>query len=342
MNESVPRRDSLSFRGCVETPVIDSRALVGNRLDDPTRREVPIYLPPGWDAPGAEFPVVYLLTGFTGRGDKFLDTHPWHKGVALRYDELVAAEQAPPAILVMPNCFTRMGGSQYVNSSFMGRYEDHVVRELVPFVDQHYPTIGGRRGVIGKSSGGFGAMRLSMLHPEAFCAAASISGDCHFEFGYAAEFLVALRGLEKSGGDPATFLESFYREPKLDGDGHAVINMLAMSACYSPNADSALGFDLPIDLHTGLRREDVWQRWLEFDPVRMIERHASGWRSLDWLHLECGKRDEFHLQFGLRILRERLLALEIPHEYEEFDGGHFGIDDRYVKLLPQMIDALLP
>ena len=251
MNEPAPRRDALAFAGRVETPTIESAVLASNRLGDPTAREVPVYLPPGWDAPGASFPVVYLLAGFTGRGQKFLETHPWHKGVALRYDELVAAGTAPPAILVMPDCFTRMGGSQYVNSSYMGRYEDHLVRELVPFVDQHYPTRPGRRGVMGKSSGGYGAMRLSMRHSEVFGAAASISGDCHFEYGYAPEFLAGLRGLESAGGDPAAFLRAFFEDPKLDGDGHAVISLLAMSACYSPNPDSPLGFDLPVELGTG-------------------------------------------------------------------------------------------
>lgn len=335
-----PQRSPLAFAGRVETPTIDSAALADNRLGDPAQREVPVYLPPGCAAPGAAFPVIFMLAGFTGRGEKFLDTHPWHKGVALRYDELIAAGKAPPAILVMPDCFTRMGGSQYVNSSFVGNYEDHVVRELMPFVDEHYPTLVGRRGVIGKSSGGFGAMRLSMRHPDVFPAAASISGDCHFEYGYATEFLAALRGLEASGGDARRFLETFFSNPKLDGDGHAVINTLAMSACYSPNPDSALGFDLPFELETGRRIDDVWNRWLAFDPVVMIESHADAWKRLEWLHLECGKRDEFHLQFGLRILRERLIALDVPHEHEEFEGGHFGTDDRYLELLPRMIAAL--
>jgi len=340
MANSTPQRDALAFAGRVETPTIASAVLEGNRLGDPPQREVPIYLPPGWDAADAAFPVIYILAGFTGRGQKYLETHPWHKGVALRYDEFVAKGDAPPAILVMPDCFTRMGGSQYVNSSFMGLYEDHLVQELVPFVDERYPVLAGRRGVMGKSSGGFGAMRLSMLHPDVFPAAGSISGDCHFEYGYAAEFLSALRGLENCGGDPAAFLEAFFESPKLDGDGHAVINLLAMSACYSPSEDAPLGFDLPIELGTGRRLQDVWDRWLAFDPVTMIEKHADAWRSLDFLHLECGKRDEFHLQFGLRVLRERLLALDVPHDFEEFEGGHFGTDDRYLQLLPKMIDAL--
>lgn len=318
----------------------DSAVLAENQLGDPTEREVPVYLPPGWDAAGAAFPVIFVLAGFTGRGHNYLGSHPWKGSVVRSFDRAVTAGECPPAILVLPDGFTKMGGGQYVNSSFMGRYEDYVVHELTAFVDEHYPTLTGRRGVIGKSSGGFGAMLLSMKHPSVFPAAASISGDCHFEFGYAAEFLDATRGLQLFDSNPQKFLDAFYAKPVFKGDGHAVLNSLAMAACYSPNPDSALGFDLPFDLNTGERVEQVWQRWLEFDPVVLVERHAAAWRSLDFLHVEAGKTDEFHLQFGLRILRERMQALDIPHTAEEFEGGHFDTNHRYQELLPRMIAAL--
>ena len=341
MSETHYLHDPFSYRGRVEMRPFQSSALASNRLGDPTEREVPVYLPPGWDAAGAQLPVLFLLAGFTGRGQNFLGSDPWKGSVVQSFDRAVAAGECPPAILVMPDAFTRMGGGQYVNSSYMGRYEDYVAEELVAFVDEHYPTLPGRRGVIGKSSGGFGAMHLSMRHPEVFRAAASISGDCHFEFGYASEFLDALRGLEARGGDPAAFLRDFFASPKLNGDAHAVINTLAMSACYSPNEDAPLGFDLPFDLHTGLRVESVWQRWLEFDPVVAVERYAQAWRGLDFLHVEAGKTDEFHLQFGLRVLRKRMEEFEVPHSSEEFAGGHFDINHRYQALLPRMIAALV-
>lgn len=333
-------RDPYAYHGRVEMRPFASSALKDNRIGDPCVREVPVYLPPGYDAPGQSLPVIFLLAGFTGRGHALLETHPWKRGVITRYDRALAAGEMPPAILVMPDCFTRFGGSQYLNSSLLGNYEDYVARELVDFVDESYCTHKGRRAVAGKSSGGFGAMHLAMRHPRTFPVAASISGDCHFEYGYASEFLSASRVLLEYDSDPALFLEKFLESPKLDGDNHAVINLIAMSACYSPNPQSPLGFDLPIDPATGARRPEVWERWLAYDPLFACESHSENLKSLELLHLEAGRRDEFHLQFALRLLSEKLRGLGVEHCHEEHEGGHFGLDDRYMLLLPRLIEAL--
>ena len=331
-------RDPDTFQGRVEVHPFQSRVLENNALGDPALRETPIYLPP--QAGSEPLPVIYMLVGFTGRPHSLLETHPWKSGVILTLDRAMATGEMPPAIVVMPNGFTRYGGSQYVNSSAVGAYEDHVVQELVPWVDATFPVREGRRGIIGKSSGGFGALHLGMRHADLFGAVASISGDCHFEYGYATDFLPALRGLIPFDGDPARFLAAFEENHELGGDGHATLNLLAMSACYSPNPDSPLGFDLPIDPHTGARVSEVWERWLAFDPVCACEQHAEALRSLNLLHLEAGITDEFHLQFGLRILAQRLTSLNIEHCHEEFDGGHFGINERYVQLMPRLVEAL--
>jgi enterochelin esterase family protein len=331
-------RDPDTFQGRVEVHPFQSRVLENNALGDPALRETPIYLPP--QAGSESLPVIYMLVGFTGRPHSLLETHPWKSGVILTLDRAMATGEMPPAIVVMPNGFTRYGGSQYVNSSAVGAYEDHVVQELVPWVDATFPAREGRRGIIGKSSGGFGALHLGMRHADLFGAVASISGDCHFEYSYATDFLPALRGLIPFDGDPARFLAAFEENHELGGDGQATLNLLAMSACYSPNPDSPLGFDLPIDPHTGARVSEVWERWLAFDPVCACEQHAEALRSLNLLHLEAGTTDEFHLQFGLRVLAQRLTSLNIEHCHEEFDGGHFGINERYVQLMPRLIDAI--
>jgi len=336
-------RDPHSFRGRVEMRPFESELLKGNRPGDPHVREVPVYLPPAaLEHPDRRFGVVFILAGFTGRGHKYLDCDPWRPGVVPRYDRAVAAGEAEPAILVLPDCFTSLGGSQYVNSSFLGPYEDHLVRELVPWVDRLYPVRPGRRAVVGKSSGGFGALRLAMRHPELFPVAASISGDCWFEASLAADFPNCLRGLIPYGGDPAEFLEQFRREPELSGLGHSVINTLAMAAAYSPDPDSALGFDLPFDLDTGARKQDVWRRWLEFDPLVCCESYAKNLRRLELLHLECGLMDEFHLQWGLRQLAAKLRALNVAFDHEEHPGGHTRIEHRTLRLLPKLIAALEP
>lgn len=339
MSETHFVRDPLSFAGRVEMRPIDSSVLRGNAAGDPHLREVPVYLPPGWTREEA-LPVVFILAGLTGRGHSMLETHPWRKGVVKRYDEALDEGSVPRAILVMPDCFTKYGGSQYVNSSATGLYEDHFVSELVPFVEEHYAPASGRRALLGKSSGGFGALHLGMRHPSLFPVVASVSGDCCFEYTFGSEILACLRGLTKFEGDPAQFLAAFAQKPKMDGDGHSILNVLAMSACYSPNPEAALGFDLPMDLETGARIDEVWQRWLEFDPVHACAKHAEALRSLDWLYLEAGMKDEFHLQFGLRVLIRELAKLDIPFEHFEHQGGHFGLDDRYLELIPRIVEKL--
>jgi S-formylglutathione hydrolase FrmB len=328
------------FFGSVERRAFASAVLSGNRAGDPHVREVAVYLPPQASSAGARFPVVFLLCGYSGDGRDFFETHPWRRGAVARYDELVARGEAEPAIVVAPNAFTRLGGSQYVNSEFLGAYEDYVALELPDWIDAHYPTLHGRRALLGKSSGGFGAMRLSMRHPERFPVAGSISGDVDFEACYASAFPACLRGLVPYGLDPARFLEEFARAPDLTGDKHEVINVLAMAACYSPNVESALGFELPFELRTAARVEPVWRKWLEFDPLHACERYADNWRKLELLHLECGLRDEYHLQWGLRKLSDKLRSLGVPHEHEEHPGAHRGLVERYVALLPRVATQL--
>jgi S-formylglutathione hydrolase FrmB len=336
--DGVARRDPTAFAGRVELPVIDSVVLRGNPLGDPHVREVPVYVPPD-HTPGERLPVVFLLAGFTGRGHALLESHPWKGGFVRAWDKQVAAGAAPRALLVMPDCFTRYGGSQYVNSSATGRYADHVADELVPFIDARYAT-NGARAVCGKSSGGFGALHLAMHRPGLFRAVGSISGDCCFEYPFAHELLVAARGLALLGGDPRRFLARFEEGYDLTGDAHAVINVIAMSACYSPNPASPWGFDLPLDVETGERRPDVWRRWLELDPLHAAVRHAAALRGLALLHLEAGTKDEFHLQLGLRVLARELTRLGVPHEHVEHEGGHFGLDHRYHTVVPRLVAAL--
>jgi len=335
---SVARRDPTAFFGRVELPVLESAVLRDNPLGDPHVREVPVYIPPGHD--GREpLPVVFLLAGFTGRGHALLESHPWKAGFVRQWDRKVERGEAPRALLVMPDCFTRLGGSQYVNSSATGRYEDHVADELVPFIEACYPTT-GRRAVAGKSSGGFGALHLAQRRPGLFQAVAALSGDCCFEYPFGNELLVAARGLSALGGDPRRFLARFEESHDLSGDAHAVLNVIAMSACYSPNPAAPYGFDLPMDVETGARRGDVWQRWLAFDPVRSAAQHVGALRQLALLYLEAGARDEFHLQLGLRVLARELTRLGVPHEHVEHDGGHFGLDARYHVVLPKLVAAI--
>jgi enterochelin esterase family protein len=269
-----------------------------------------------------------------------LNDNPWSPSLDDRMDTLIAAG-SPEAILVMPDCFTRFGGSQYVDSTATGRYETHLTRELVPWVDAHFRTLPRRehRGLAGKSSGGFGALRLGMLHPDVFGALACHSGDMLFEYCYQVDFPKTCSVLQAAGG-VRRFLEGFEAKPQKGKDDFTALNILAMAACYSPDPAAELGVGLPFDLATGLPRADVWQRWLAFDPLRLLPAHAAALRSLRLLYLDCGTRDEFHLHHGARAFTAELKRQGIAHRYEEFDDGHMNVPYRYDESLPALARAL--
>ncbi len=333
---------SQTSRVVIET--VNSEVLRGNALGDPTVRRVPVYLPPGYDAEGERrYPVVYVLTGFTGRGLMLLNDAAWDENIQDRMDRLIKEGKCQPMILVMPDCFTRLGGSQYLNSTATGRYEDHVIDELVPFVDARYRTLpqAEHRGVCGKSSGGYGSVVLAMRHPDVFGAFACHSGDMYFELCYKPDFPKYLQGVTKHGGMEAVIAAPQNIHPR-GRDVFDILNIAAMAAAYSPNPDNPRGFDLPFDEYTGELKPEVWARWLEWDPVYMIERYADNLRKLKLIFLDCGTKDEFNLQYGARIFVERLRRHGIVDRvrHEEFDDGHMNIQYRYDVSLPALSEAL--
>ncbi len=322
--------------GVTVLEVFDSRVLRGNPLRDPSRRRIPVYLPPSYGGDmKRRYPVLYLLAGFTGTGESHVYRMPWVEPFPERCDRLIAARKMIEAIVVMPDGFTRYGGSQYLNSSATGRYEDHVVREVVPHIDRTFRTIPEARGraILGKSSGGYGALVLAMRHPDAFGHVACHSGDLYFPYCYAGDFPRHLNIVRKHEGT-AGFLRAWEKRKKRnDSSLHAAINTIAMASCYSPNPRSKLGFDLPFDEKTGEMRPQVWKRWLAWDPVFMLPRHVQNLKKLRTRFLDCGTRDPYHLHWGARIFAAKARALGVPFVHEEFDDDHSGIQYRYDRSL---------
>ncbi len=326
-------------RGRIAVEIIESRALRDNPLGDPSTRELFVYLPPSYDLDRARrFPAVYVLTGFTGRGQMLLNTQSFTPNLAERMDRLIQSGVCDEMILVMPDCFTRLGGSQYINSTATGRYEEHLVSEIVAFVDARFRTRAeaGGRALLGKSSGGYGALVQAMRHPEVFAVAALHSGDCYFEYCYLPDFPKTFRAVR---GDPAAFIERFWREEKKGKLDVPALNILAMSACYSPDSSAPLGFRLPFDLETGKIQAAVWARWLEQDPVRMCAPYAENLRRLRLLYFDAGMRDEFSLDLSARILAARLREMSVPFVHEEYEDGHFNISYRYDRSLQLISQA---
>lgn len=328
--------------GTIEHHRHESRALKGNPWGDPTERDLPVYRPPSGETAGR--PLLVLLSGYTGAGwlhfqrGKFFDD-----SLVSRLDRLVRTGAAAEAVMVAPDCLTTLGGSQYINSTATGRYEDYVVEEIVPWVQQKYGT--GPTAVLGTSSGGYGAFVLALRHPEVFSALGSNAGDAYFEYCYPPDFPEAVREIRKAGG-PEAFLrrvfERYLNDFRPKNPVAKAFSTLAYASCYSPIESEPGRFELPFDLETGALRPDVWSRWLAWDPVRMVEtpRYAEAARSLAHIYVDGGLRDEFGLDVGARTFAAAARRQGATVDFEEFDGGHFDKGPRYDVMIPRLLSSM--
>jgi enterochelin esterase-like enzyme len=332
-------------QGRFEQHTITSQALAGNPLGDPASRPLWVYLPPGYgDDPERRYPSIYVLQGLTGQVDMWWSRSSFRPTTPERIDELFAGGGVPPAIVVLIDAWTSLGGSQFLNSPGTGRYLDYLCDEIVPFVDQRYATLPSRehRGVTGKSSGGYGAMVVPMLRPDVFGALASHAGDALFELCYLPDVTAAFRGLRDDyDGSYEKFWADFRSRPSFTKDSDsALLNIYCMAACYSAEPDSTVS--LPFDPASGRLDDDVWRRWQALDPVRMVSGHADALRSMRGIYLDAGKKDEWSLDVGAAAFAAELDRIGVGYSFELFDGGHGGIEYRYPIALAFLAERLSP
>ncbi|NBD96399.1 MAG: enterochelin esterase [Gammaproteobacteria bacterium] len=336
------RPEPVARRGRVVGFDHDSRVLEGNPLADPTRRRHPVYLPAGYDESDRRYPVLWCLAAYTNAGPGQVNWRNHGENLPERLDRLIDSGAMPPVIVVFPDCYTSLGGNQYVNTPAMGDYADYLTDELIPALDGAFRTIPEpeARAVFGKSSGGFGALHLSFSHPGHFAAAASHAGDAGFDRAYLGDFPQAASVLARHDGDIEHFVRTFWRDKRPGGAQFHTMMTLCLAASYSPDEDRPLGLRLPFDLHTCQLDEAVWSRWLAFDPARRAAAESDRLADLAGLWIDVGSRDQYFIQFGTRQMHQVLEARDVAHHFEEFDGTHSGIDWRYDHSLPWLVDRL--
>ena len=299
--------------GRLDEHVISSEALRGNPLGDPHERPLWVYVPPGYDEE-RRYPSVYAIQGMTGQVDMWRNRASMRKTVIELFDELFAPGDAPPCLVVFPDCFTALGGSQYLDSPAIGRYHTYLCDEVVPWVDERYRTLDApaHRGIMGKSSGGYGAMVTPMLRPDLFGGLATHAGDALFELCYQREFAQCARALrEEYDGSVERFWEDFRSRPALTRESDQwLVNTLCMAACYSEG-------ELPFDLETGALRPEVFERWLAWDPVRMVPGHAEALRGLKAIYIDSGSQDEYYLDLGALAFRRALAEIGVTDVFFE-------------------------
>lgn len=323
-----------------------SKVLQGNVWGDPVERELCVYLPHGYSESGDPYVSLWDFAAFTNAGPGHLNWRNHGENLPQRLDRLIASGVMPPVVVPMPDCYSSLGGNQYVNSSAVGRYADYVVQELVPFLSEQINIVTDRdgRGVFGKSSGGYGALVHAMYFPDTWGGVAVHAGDIGFEWVYRPEFPRAAAMLSACGGDPIRFLKNFWAKKNPGSPDYSTLMTLAMAASYDPPGTSVnhphQHIQLPFDLHT-LKIDKVrWQQWLQHDPLNLLESHQQQLSALKLLYLDVGSRDQYNIQYGTRAFVKRLKELGIEYEFEEFDGTHSGIDWRYDISLPKLARAL--
>jgi S-formylglutathione hydrolase FrmB len=332
--------------GRFEELVIDSQALRDNPLGDPHERPLWVYLPPGHDEQRERrYPSVYVVQGLTGQLDMWRNRSAFRRNFPELADELFACAAAPPCIVVWVDCWTSLGGSQFLDSPATGRYHSYLCDEVVAFVDARHRTLAGpaHRGIMGHSSGGYGAMVTAMLRPDLFGGFATHSGDALFEVCYLPEFRNAVRALrDEYGGSYERFWEDFRSRPAWSkASDDALLNDWCMAACYSAEEDGTVR--LPYDLATGQLIPEVWERWLACDPVRMATRHAEALRGMRAIYIDAGRRDEAFLDLAAEAFRRALAGIGVTDVFFElFDGGHRAVEYRYPLSLRFLAERLSP
>lgn len=323
--------DYLSFK---------SEILQDNPLGDPSVRDLIVYTPPGYEPQSnLKYPAVILLPAFGNDNYSSLKHDPFSYSIIERLEMLSEGQKCGNMILIVVNCFNRLGGSQYINSPAIGNYEDYLIKEIIPFIDKEFNI--SKKAIMGKSSGGYGALVLGMKHPDLFNAVAAHSFDSGFEYCYIPDFPASIRTLGKYD-KPSKWLEEFWNaEEKRTKDDYATLNILSMSAHYSPSLSSNdLSIDLPFDTISGNFRINVWERWKQNDPINMLDELSENLKKIGYLYLDCGANDEFNLNIGTKSFSQKCHSLGIKHEYLVFHGGHFNTNYRFGSSLPKIYDAL--
>jgi hypothetical protein len=333
------RKDPNTPAGTVHRLTLDSAALKTNMLGDPTQRIIDAYVPAGHDGKG--LPLLVDLVGFTAGGPAHTNWKNFGENMPERLDRLIGTGAMAPCVVAFPDCFTKLGGNQYVNSSAMGSWDDFLLKEAVPFVEKQFGCGGfGKRGVFGKSSGGYGAMVHALLHPDFWSAAAVHSGDMGFPLMYGHEFVPVLRALAKSGGDIGKWVDHFWAAPKTKDSDVGIIMMLAQAASFDPDPTARYGVRLPVTLDTCEFIAERWANWLAWDPLTMVETRGAGLKAMKALYIDCGDIDQYNLVYGARRMHRALDKLGVAHTYEEFPDNHSSVDYRMDISLPFLAKVL--
>lgn len=313
----MPEHSFEPIRGILERFSFSSSTLA-NQLGDPTEREIVVHIPPN---DGGLMPCIIYLAPFTGTGFARANWRAFSETLPQRHERLVKEGKMDPAILVMPDTFTSLGGNQFIDSEIVGKWGTWLENDLREQLSNRYEISGF--GLVGKSSGGYGAIVRGMMD-DCWDAIACHSGDCGFEILFGIEMATTLTEVMVYGGE-SEFLKHVKSAQSMKPEDFHTLMILAMAATYSDGT-------LPVNSNC-IFDDDKWAQWLSWDPLTLIEKYQN----LPPCWIDVGNKDQYNIQYGLRQLHNRMNELGIEHQWEEFQGTHSGIDHRLDLSLPWIV-----
>jgi S-formylglutathione hydrolase FrmB len=303
-------------RGRITTMNVPAPSLAGNLLGDPADQTVAVYLPDGYEHSSRRYPVLYLLHGFS--------LHPvlkdWEEVIAASMDQFVAANPDKAFIVVIPNGANRVHGSYYMDSTVGGGWESYIAHDLVAYTDSHFRTIDDRRSraIAGHSMGGFGALRMLLLHPDIYSVGYAIS-PCCLDFtadmtNTNAAWKRVLKIRSVAGIEKAAAADDFWSSA-----------LAAFAIAASPDPLAPIDADLPYQFSNGRLVEipAVVKRWKAAMPLNLVDAHVNDLKRAAGIAIDYGYQDEFsHIPLTSRAFGEKLLQLQIPAVVEGYNGDH--------------------
>lgn len=300
--------------GTVQTIRVYGPSLAGNLQGNDAERDVHVYLPPGYAGSQKHYPVVYFLHGYAVTADIYVKD-------VLRIPAATDAAMlagSREVIVVMPDAFTRFGGSFYSSSPTIGDWESFIARDLVAYIDSHYRTLPRResRGLSGHSMGGYGTLRIGMAWPQVFGALYAMSSAADTRTSPDAEAARA-QHQRMAGG-------ALRSEPRSSENG-----MLAQASAWSPNPQNPPYYlDLPFDA-AGQPVPLVAERWIANSPLVTLDQNVPALKRFRGIKLDVGDQDG--LIGGNTRFAEALTRLGVPHEYEIYEGTHGNkVGERFI------------
>jgi len=310
-------------------------SIQGNPAGEEATRHITIYLPPGYEHSNERYPVIYFLHGYSWTDSSTMAE--WKINTLL--DTSISMKHTKPVIMVLPDGYTRYGGSFYTNSTLTGNWADYIAKDVVHYVDQHYRTITTReaRGIAGMSMGANGALKICMLYPEVFSV---VYGATPATLNWSDGINTSLPAFKE--------ISKAKNEKEIDESFPAKL-MIDLARTYSPNlakppfyADMPayyIGDSLIIDTTTV-------NKWTANFLTNMIASHLAALKSLKAIKIDWGRNDAGrHVPVTCIEFSKKLEWYGIPHEAEEYLGVHAGnmkgVNGRiYTEILP-FFDAYL-